>query len=359
MFWRDLQYLYSLYMFLSMRWVILIFFVGVFWGCSESSESLPFKHVAVQEIYTDSASIRALEVMPGSVGFAGSDGLFGSVDLQNLKVRTQRMNHLESFPEFRAVAHTSTDFFMLSAGDPALLYKTGDSGAMELVYQELGPGVFYDAMAFWDNLNGIAIGDAMDGCLSILITRDGGNHWTKTPCDRLPEALTGEGAFAASDTNIAISGDSCWVVSNKGRIYFSADKGETWEVRQSPVTSDTDTFGLYSLAFYNTEIGYAVGGDYTRPEENTTNKISTTDGGDTWVLQAQGEAPGYLSCVQFVPGRGGRDVVGVSFNGIYYSEDYGQTWNLLDSEGFYSFRFTSDSVAVASGRGRIAELRFK
>ncbi len=342
-----------------MRRVIWIFYFGLFWACAETSESPPFQSVEIKMIYEDSTSIRALEFMPGSVGFAGNNGLFGSVDLQNLRVRSQRMTHLESFPEFRALAHTSTDFFMLSAGDPALLYKTGDSGTMELVYQESGPDVFYDSMAFWDDSNGIAIGDAMGGCLSILISRDGGKHWTKTPCDRLPEALTGEGAFAASDTNIAISGDYCWVASNKGRIYFSADKGETWEVRQSPVISSTDTFGLYSLAFYNTEIGYAVGGDYTRPEENISNKISTSDGGKTWSLRAQGEPPGYLSCVQFVPGRSGRDLVGVSFNGIFYSQNYGQTWNLLDSEGFYSFRFTNDTVAIASGRNRIAELRFK
>ncbi len=342
-----------------MRRVILIFLVGAVWGCSESSESVPFQDVVIQEVYTDSVSIRALVVMPGSVGFAGSDGLFGSVDLQNLKVRTQRMTHLETFPEFRAVAHTSTDFFMLSAGDPALLYKTGDSGSMELVYQESGPGVFYDALAFWDDTNGIAIGDAMGGCLSILISRDGGKHWSKIPCDRLPEALPGEGAFAASDTNIAISGDFCWVASNKGRIYFSADKGENWEVSQSPVTSATDSFGLYSLAFYDAEIGYAAGGDYTNPKGNLSNKISTSDGGKTWMLQAQGEAPGYLSCVQFVPGRGARDLVGVSFNGIYYSKDSGQTWDQLDPEGFYSIRFTSDTVAVASGKGRIAKLRFK
>jgi photosystem II stability/assembly factor-like uncharacterized protein len=339
--------------------LILIFLIGAVWGCSGPSEPRPFQDVAIEEVYRDSGSIRALEVMPGSVGFAGSDGLFGSVDLQDLKVRTQRMTYLETFPEFRAVAHTSTDFFMLSAGDPALLYKTGDSGVMELVYQESGPGVFYDALAFWDDTNGIAIGDAMEGCLSILISRDGGKHWSKTPCNRLPEALPGEGAFAASDTNIAISGDSCWVASNKGRIYFSADQGETWEVRQSPVTSAADSFGLYTLAFYDGETGYAAGGDYTDPEGNLPNKISTSDGGKTWILRAQGEAPGYMSCVQFVPGRGGRDLVGVSFNGIYYSKDSGLTWNLLDPEGFYSIRFTSDTEAVASGKGRIAKLRFK
>jgi photosystem II stability/assembly factor-like uncharacterized protein len=338
--------------------VVLIVFIFAVWGCSEPMESDPFKRVEIKVIYNDSASIRALELMPGSVGFAGSSGLFGSVDLQQLKVRTQRMRHLESYPEFRAVAHTSTDFFMLSAGDPALLYKTGDAGAMELVYQESGPEVFYDAMTFWDDTNGIAIGDAMGGCLSILITRDGGNNWTKTPCDRLPKALPGEGAFAASNTNLAISGDSCWIASSKGRIYFSPDKGETWEVWQSPITSGAETFGLYSLTFYNGEIGYAVGGDYTDPDGTAVNKISSSDGGGTWEERAAGKPPGYLSCVQYVPGRHGRDLVGVSFSGVFYSSDFGNSWRSLNSEGFYSLRFTNDSTAIASGNGRIARLHF-
>lgn len=342
-----------------MRWVVLTVFIFAVWGCSEPVESHPFQKVDVKVIYKDSVSIRALEVMPGSVGFAGSSGLFGSVDLQQLKVRTQTMAHLESYPDFRAVAHTSTDFFMFSAGDPALLYKTGDAGAMELVYQEAGPEVFYDAMAFWDDNNGIAVGDAMGGCLSILMSRNSGNHWTKTPCDRLPQALPGEGAFAASNTNIAISGDSCWIATSAGRIYFSPDKGETWEVWQSPITSAAETFGLYSVAFYSSEIGYAVGGDYTDPDGPSSNKISTSDGGATWVERASGESPGYLSCVQYVPGRHGRDLVGVSYSGVYYSSDFGNSWSSLNSEGFYSLRFTSDSTAIASGQGRLARLLFR
>ncbi len=329
------------------------------WGCSEISEVPPFEKVEIKVVYRDSASIRALDVLPGSLGFAGSKGLFGSVDLQSLEVRTRRMSHLGEFPEFRAVAHTATDFFMLSAGDPALLYKTGDTGDMELVYSESGPGVFYDSMAFWDDLNGIAIGDAMDGCLSVLITRDGGNHWTKVPCGDLPEALEGEGAFAASDTNIAIWGDSCWVASNKGRIYFSPDKGGHWEVRQSPVRSSSETFGLYSLDFYDGLAGYAAGGDYTEPDVNTANKMGTPDGGRTWELRASGSGPGYMSCVQFVPGRNGRDLLGVSFKGVFYSSDYGQSWKVLSDEGFYSLRFTSASKAMASGNGRIALLEFE
>lgn len=342
-----------------MRLAVFGFFILVLWGCGETPEFRSFQEVEVHIIHEDSASIRALEQMPGSIGFAGSTGIFGSVDVKNLKVRTRRMDYRDTQPEFRAVAHTSTDFFMLSAGDPALLYKTGDTGNMELVYTESGPEVFYDTMGFWDDKNGIAVGDAMDGCMSILISRDGGENWNKIPCDKLPEALPGEGAFAASDTNISFAGDSCWIISSKSRIYYSPDKGLNWEVRQVLPPSEQATFGLYSLAFYNDQIGYAVGGDYTQPDVKTQNKISTSDGGKTWELRASGQPPGYLSCVQYVPGRGGTDLVAVSFKGIFYSSDYGNSWSSLGTEGFYSFRFADDSTAFASGKGKIARLRFK
>ncbi len=118
-------------------------------ACGEPPPAAPFRTVEVTPLLQDSAiSIRALEPMAGSVGFAGSEGLFGSIDTRDFRVRTGRMEYRGSYPEFRAVAHTPGDFFMLSAGDPALLYKTGGQGRMELVYEEHGQGVFYDAMAF-------------------------------------------------------------------------------------------------------------------------------------------------------------------------------------------------------------------
>jgi photosystem II stability/assembly factor-like uncharacterized protein len=328
-------------------------------ACGEPPVAAPFRMVEVTALLQDSISVRALEPMQGSVGFAGSGGFFGSLDTRDFTVRTGRMEYGGSYPEFRAVAHTSTDFFMLSAGDPALLYKTGGKGRMELVYEEHGPGVFYDALAFWDDLNGIAVGDALEGCLSILLTRDGGQSWKKLPCEGLPPALEGEGAFAASDTNIAIRDGQCWVVTSKGRIFHSADLGHSWSVYATPVRPETETCGLYSLDFYDTLTGYAIGGDYTRPEENRANKVATLDGGRTWTLKASGREPGYRSCVQYVPGRRGRDLVAVGFMGISYSSDGGGTWSPLSKEGFYSLRFVDDSTAVASGKGTISRLRFR
>jgi hypothetical protein len=74
---------------------------------------------------------------------------------------------------------------------------------------------------------------------------------------------------------------------------------------------------------------------------------------------ASGKFPGYKSCVQYVPGREGRDLVAVGFTGIAYSSDRGANWQPLSGTGFYSLRFVNDSTAVASGKGVIARLRFR
>ena len=328
-------------------------------SCSQAPKPTPFSQVTVEVLLEDSVSIRALEVMPGSVGFAGSGGLFGTYTLSDGRVRTGRQGYEGSYPEFRAVAHTATDFFMLSAGDPALLYKTGDTGQMELVYRESGPGVFYDAMAFWDNNNGLAVGDSRDGCLSILLTRDGGKTWSRVPCDRLPPALPGEGAFAASNTNIAIAGTRAWVATTRARVFRSDDLGKSWDVVQTPVAHLRETQGIYSIDFSDAKTGFAMGGDFTRPEENAGNKARTTDGGQSWELLAEGSLPGYKSCVQFVPGTGGDGLVAVGFTGIAYSSDGGASWQHLSEESFYTLRFASDSVAYAAGKNRVARLTFR
>ena len=328
-------------------------------SCVEKPKSHQFKSVTLENIYEDSLSIRAIELMDGSLAFAADKGTFGSVDLKTGTVRTKVQSYDSILPQFRAVAHTSSDFFMLSIANPALLYKTGDQGNMEIVYKEEDEKVFYDAMKFWNDKEGIAIGDNMNGCLSIIITRDGGKTWKKTPCSSLPKASEGEGAFAASNTNIDMVGEHTWLATTKGNIYHSPDKGKTWEVFTTPIRKEKDTEGIYSISFFDENLGVAIGGDYTKPENNSANKALTTDGGKTWKLLANGREPGYMSCVQFVPNGGGLDMVAVGFNGISYSGDMGEHWKKLSDEPFYTIRFLNDSIAYAAGSGRIAKLIFK
>ena len=340
-----------------MRYTFLLIVLMV--SCSESVPPTTFNTVDIETVYSDSLSIRAIELMGNSLAFAANKGTFGTVDLGTGKVRANMERYHTSVPAFRAVAHTSTDFFMLSIESPALLYKTGGNGRMELVYKEEGEGVFYDAMTFLNDKDGIAIGDSVDGCLSVIITSDGGNTWSKLPCSQLPEGIEGEGAFAASNTNIKTIGDNIWMATTSGRILFSSDKGKSWETNQTPIKNGKPTEGIYSIDFYDENLGFAIGGDYTDPDASKANKAITKDGGKTWSLVADGSEPDYKSCVQFVTGSNGTGLVAIGFTGISYSSDMGKTWKELSNEPFFTIRFQNDSIAYAAGKNRISKLTFK
>lgn len=343
---------------LSMRKFLLLFIVVSVFSCVEEENRLPFTSVEIEPIYEDTLSIRAIDIVGNTLRYAANKGTFGNIDLSTGKIMEGIQKYHTSIPEFRAITHSSKDFFMLSVGNPALLYKTGEEGKMELVYMEEGDGVFYDSMTFWDDQEGIAIGDTVDGCFSIIITRDGGNTWNKLSCNILPEMIEGEGAFAASDTNIKTIGNKTWVATTK-RILFSPDKGKTWEAFETPILNKGEAEGIYSIDFWTEYLGIAVGGDYTNPDGNTSNKAITIDGGKTWTLIADGQEPSYKSCVQFVPNSSGKEIVAVGFTGISYSSDIGKTWKKLSDESFYTIRFLNDSTGYAAGKNRIAKLTFK
>jgi len=173
--------------------------------------------------------------------------------------------------------------------------------------------------------------------------------------------LEGEAAFAASDTNIAIVGDETWVATGgrSSRVLYSSDKGMTWDVFETPIIQGLETTGMYSIDFYDALNGFAIGGDYTKPKSQHSNKIRTKDGGKTWEVVAQDQNPGYRSCVQYVPNSNAMGLVAVGFEGIDYSQDGGASWKHLSDEGFYTLRFLNDSVAFAAGKGKLSKLTFK
>ena len=222
-------------------------------------------------------NIRAIELTKDKLVAVSSIADLYSFDLNSNSLSKDRF-----YPDslnVRAVALVADTVFTLSIGSPAYLYKNS-----ELVYHETDSAVFYDSMDFWNSKEGIALGDPIDGCLSILITRDGGNTWRKTPCASLPKTIKGEAAFAASDTNISIVGNKAWIASGgvASRVFFSDDKGYTWEVLDTPIVQGLSTSGMYSIDFYNQTEGFAIGGDYTQPKLNSNTKIKSTDGGRSW-----------------------------------------------------------------------------
>lgn len=329
-------------------------------GCN-STEKKEFTEVDIEILFEDTVSIRAIEIMGEDLAFAGNNGMYGLYDSQAQTMRSNVQQYDSITPEFRAVASTSSNFFMLSVGNPALLYKTGDTGQMELVYKEEHENIFYDAMTFWNDQEGIAMGDPTEGCLSVIITRDGGNSWEKLSCELLPEVEEGEAAFAASNSNIAIKEDHTWILSGgmRSRIFYSPDRGRNWEVFETPLVQGRSTTGGYSMDFFDEKRGVVIGGDYTDPENNVANKAITRDGGKTWKLIADGNDPGYMSSIRFVPGSDAQGIVAVGSTGISYSSNAGNTWSTISKEGFHTIRFLNDSTAYAAGESRVGRLKFR
>jgi photosystem II stability/assembly factor-like uncharacterized protein len=312
--------------------------------------------IEIETILSDTLlNVRALEIDKGTVYIATATS-----DLKVLRPNTD--SFVELFekdklnkPNFRALAIANDNTFALGIGSPSLLYKNG-----EIVYIENHEKAFYDAMEFWNDEEGIAMGDPIENCISIIITRDSGNTWTKISCNNLPSSKEGEAAFAASDSNIAIKGDKTWIATggNASRVLYSPDKGLSWEVFDTPIIQGTGTTGMYSIDFYNDKIGFAIGGDYTSPDKNVNNKIHTTDGGKTWTSIASGQNPGYRSCVQYFPEGKGKKLISLGFKGIDYSQDGGKSWTHLSDEGFYTIRFLNETTAYAAGKGRVSKITF-
>lgn len=306
-------------------------------------------------------SIRAIETdEQKGLWFASSNGKYGYI--RGGKMRVDSIVHNGKTPNFRALAVNGDRAFLLSIENPALLFKVGMPGAEglkpELLYREDHPKVFYDSMTFLNPEDGIAMGDPIEGCLSILITRDGGNSWKKRPCSELPETSAGEAGFAASDTNIATQGDRIWIASggSRSRIWRSLDKGTHWEVFETPVVQGRKMTGIYSIDFSSSSNGIIMGGDWENKEDLTRTKARSQDGGETWELVSEGRMPGYISCVQYVPETEGREIMAVSTEGIYYSFDGGLNWTKVSSEGFYSLRFESRNSAWMSRANEIVHV---
>ncbi len=341
----------------------MILFLILLINCSPNNSN-GFSSVTIKRVFSDSLSIRAIEpITKEKIWFAANNGRIGFID--NKSPKLTNIKYEDILLNFRAIAAIKEAVFVISIENPAVLYKIGFNGNeatnIEEVYVENGPQVFYNAIKFWDDQEGIAMGDPTDNCLSIIITRDGGNTWEKLSCDNLPKTALGEAAFAASNSNISIYKNNVWIVTGgkKARVFHSSDRGDTWKAYETPIIQGASMTGIYSVDFYDDQTGIIFGGNWDRKEFNEGNKAITNDGGKTWRLLSNGRGPGYRSSVKFIPGTNGNDIVAVGSPGISYSNDRGNSWLKLSEEGFYAIEFVNDTLAFASGKNKISKLIFK
>jgi len=348
------------------RIVICLLLFGTLLSCSlnrRRTSDQNFTSVTIDTLIAGKMNCRAIAVDKGEVWYAANQGRIGFYDTNTREKKEYRITKDSLALEFRSIATTSKNVFVLAVGNPALLYKIPKSGGQpELVYQENNDKVFYDSMHFWNDLEGIAIGDPTENCLSILVTKDGGNSWKKTSCQTLPKVTEGEAAFAASNTNICIKGNNTWVVTGgkKARVFYSSDKGASWVAYDTPIVQGLAMTGIFTADFYNNAIGVIAGGNYEIPNQNFSNKAITANGGKTWKLIADFTGFGYASCIQFIPKSKGKGLVCVGASGMHYSNDSGNTWvQLMDTKDLYTIRFLNKTTAVTTGRTGMYLVHFR
>ncbi len=262
--------------------------------------------------------------------------------------------------DFRSLqAFSADEAFVLSAGEPALLYHTTDGGqSWQLRYENRTPGIFFDALTFWDMTHGIAMSDPVDGQFVLIATHDGGKHWEPLPTGNLPPPAPGEAGFAASGTGVAIGAEQrVWFATGgaQARVFRSENRGQRWSVAGTPVQQGKASQGIFSLAFADSLQGVAVGGNYLKEDDTTRVACYTRDGGRTWQLP-QTYPNGYRSAVAYHSPTQLLLTVGPS--GSDYSDDLGRTWQPVDTVGYHTVQFAPEQRGgwAAGSDGRIARI---
>jgi photosystem II stability/assembly factor-like uncharacterized protein len=318
-------------------------------------------NLELELLASDSISVRALEYRDSVYHYAGSKGAYGSFKTLS-KTAEKGVIQTDSLAlEFRSIAVTSGFTYLLNAGAPAYIYKIDhETEAVLKVYEEHSENVFYDSLKFWNDDEGIAMGDPTaqgdQQCISILKTYDGGDTWVKIACDRLPAFIDGEAGFAASNSNISIHGDQVWIATGgkAARVLYSKDRGEHWVAQETPIIAGGEMTGIFAMDFYNEKIGVIIGGNWAEKDNNNLNKAITTYGGATWNLMEQGSGPGYCSDIMFVPNTNGAELIAVGTPGIWWSGDQGTTWKKLSDEGFYTVAMQDKNHGMLMGYAKTA-----
>lgn len=260
--------------------------------------------------------------------------------------------------DFRSIhAFDAMTAIVVSAGQPAVIYKTKDGGiSWDLKHQE-NESAFLDGISFASPNRGFVIGDPLEGKWTILQTANQGDTWY--PIDSLPGAAEGEAAFAASATSLLAEGNNLWLGTGgkESNLHYSSDLGVSWEKYNAPFIQGESSQGIFSLADMGEGQIVAVGGDYLKEDGREGIAGMYVSSQKQWVKPQEGPG-GYRSGVVYFPRR--KSLIAVGPAGSDYSIDAGVTWQPISAEGFHSVKLghADGSVWASGANGKIAKLKY-
>lgn len=209
------------------------------------------------------------------------------------------------------------------------IYKTTDGGA-SWVHQTTGFTGFNETPAgvyFWNENEGVAYGatgeTTYNDQIAVYTTADGGANWTKVVAPDMPAQLPGEGMSLYNLAGFfSVAGDTFWFGTTQKRVFRSADRGKTWQVFDTPLTSSNY---ISSIGFRDGQTGLALG-------YNPFGIARSTDGGATWAklpLSVPSNSRGMQ--IEYVPGTRSTWYLMTSPTKYMVSYNDGDTWETFDS----------------------------
>ena len=281
---------------------------------SATHSSNPQRHPA-PVIWASGSNGRTLRSTDGGQHY--TRGLVNAVQAHSLDLRG-----IQAFNEKLAYVMSS------GPGRMSRIYKTHNGGeTWKLQFSGTGQQFFLDALACISETECFALSDPVDGKFVLISTTDG-EHWKELPRDSMPAALPGEGAFAASNSCLAIydKREIYFVTGGSAaRVFHSPDMGRTWTVTDTPIVKGNPSWGAFSIARLGSML-VVVGGDFKDDADTKRTAAYSLDGGATWNLATR-PPTGFRSAVAFLnrdtllaAGAGGEDI----------STDQGAHWTRND-----------------------------
>lgn len=260
--------------------------------------------------------------------------------------------------DFRDIeAFNAQTAIIMGIAEPAKILKTSDGGEnWKEVFTDSTKGMFLDAMDFYDNKHGIVVGDPIDNKFYIAKTNDGGNSWKKTPGIMQSKAVSGEGCFASSGSNIHYFRNKDFLFVSGGTVSRLHDDAGG---RPLPILQGKESTGANSIAVRSDGPRVAnsfiiVGGDFANDKDTTLNCVLTNDGGHTWEHPTT-PPHGYRSSIAYISNK---KLLCCGTSGVDLSTDSGITWRLISTTGFHVCRKAKKgkTVFLAGSNGKIAKL---
>ncbi|MGQ9819033.1 MAG: S8 family serine peptidase [Candidatus Kapaibacteriales bacterium] len=252
----------------------------------------------------------------------GQGGLFGpSSGFVLVRSGSVTMNYIGQQPIYCIHAFSPTSAIVGSGSQnqtTAYVYKTTNSGTSWTQTNVSSITGFINALYFFDDLNGILLGDPKNNQWGIGITTDGGATWQ--PILGVPLPNSGETGFINCTFR---KGDFLSFGTSSGRVFYSTNRGKNWAFGNIP-----NAVTVSYVTFVDSLNGIAI---YTEQSASTPNAIrylaTTTDGGKMWKpRQYNFTQNGYTPVYVFSPENSNSIYLLCNGGEIFATSDLGATW---------------------------------